>query len=285
MICSCPGGSGRVGWLESTLAGIAGSIERAVFTEEHARRSGWLQRVDPRVKVLMFLAVVIAASASTSLPVLAALYLLLVAAAFASRLPLDVFVRRTWLGIPFFAGIVILPSVFFGAPPRLFEAGLGPLRLGLSEPGLYLAAVFVVRVGVCVSLAVLLVLTTRWSDLLKSLRALRVPQAFILVLSMTYRYVFLFLHTVNGLFEARKSRVVARRGGGQDRRWIARSMGVLLNRSFKMSTDVYAAMLARGFGGEVRTYAVYRLRLSDWLAFAAALAVAAGAGLAGRVLS
>ena len=31
-------------------------------------------------------------------------------------------------------------------------------------------------------------------------------------------------------------------------------MGNLLNRSFKMSNDVYAAMLARGFTGEIRTY-------------------------------
>ena len=68
---------------------------------------------------------------------------------------------------------------------------------------------FVTRVGVSVSLAVLLVMTTPWADLLKSLRALRVPQVFVLVLSMTYRYIFLFLHTTNGMLLARKSRVVA----------------------------------------------------------------------------
>jgi cobalt/nickel transport system permease protein len=63
--------------------------------------------------------------------------------------------------------------------------------------------VFVARVGVSVSLAVLLVIVTPWSDLLKSLQALRVPQVFILLLSMTYRYIFLFLHSANGMFEAR----------------------------------------------------------------------------------
>ncbi len=253
-----------------------------MFTEEHARRRGWLQAVDPRIKVLMFAAVIIAASASSSFGVLAGLYLLLLAAAWKSQLPFELFVRRTWVGIPFFAGIVVLPSIFFGLPPRLFDVSLGPLQLGLSLPGLYGATVFVMRVAVCVSLAVLLVLTTRWSDLLKSLRALRAPQVFILILSMTYRYVFLFLHTMNGMFEARKSRVVARPGGREDRRWIARSMGALLNRSFKMSGDVYAAMLARGFTGEVRTYSTYRLGMADWLALAGAFAVAVGAALVSR---
>ena len=89
---------------------------------------------------------------------------------------------------------------------------------------------FVTRVGVSVSLAVLLVMTTPWADLLKSLRAIHVPQIFVLILSMTYRYIFLFLHTMNGLFLARKSRIVARTSGGEQRRWIAGSMGNLTSR-------------------------------------------------------
>ena len=62
------------------------------------------------------------------------------------------------------------------------------------------------------------------------------------------------------MFEARKSRVVARTGGGEQRRWIAGSMGNLLNRSVKMSNDVYAAMAARGFTGTIRSFHDYRMR-------------------------
>ena len=32
-----------------------------------------------------------------------------------------------------------------------------------------------------------------------------------------------------------------------------------MSRSFKMSNDVYAAMLARGFTGEMRSYTTYRM--------------------------
>jgi cobalt/nickel transport system permease protein len=257
---------GHIGWLEHTLAGIAASIERAVFTEELARQPGWLQAVDPRAKVVMFVIAVIAASASTSLGVLVALYAGIVVAAWSSRLPFDFFVRRVWLGIPLFAGIVVLPSLFFS-----------------SGPGVWGAAVFVVRVGVSVSLAVLLVLTTPWADVLKSLYAFKVPRVFVLVLSMTYRYIFLFLHTLNGMFEARKSRVVARLGGGEDRRWIARSMGALMSRSFKMSNDVYAAMLARGFTGELQTYTTYHMRFGDWAAVVLTAMVACATIPLGRV--
>ena len=254
---------GRLGWLEHTLAGIAELIERAVFTEEHARAPGWLQRVDPRAKLGAFLALVLAASLSSWLPILIGLYAVTLCAALASRVPTDFFVKRVWMGIPFFAGIVVIPAIFFVPGPRLFEFALGPLVIAPSIPGIETAVVFVARVGVCVSLAVLLVLTTPWADLLKSLHSLRVPQVFILILSMSYRYIFLFLHTTNGLFEARRSRIVAQTSGREQRRWIAGSMGALTSRAFKMSNDVYAAMLARGFTGEMRAYNEYHLRPAD----------------------
>ncbi|HEX6605916.1 MAG TPA: cobalt ECF transporter T component CbiQ [Chloroflexia bacterium] len=276
--------AGRVGWLERTIADVAGSIERAVFTEEHARKPGWLQRIDPRAKLGMFVALVLAAGLSNALPVLTGLYLVILLAARASRVPFDFFVRRVWLGIPFFAGVVILPSIFFAPGPRLFDLALGPLHLAPSIPGLTGAVVFVARVGVSVSLAVLLVLTTPWADVLKSLQALRVPQVFILLLSMTYRYIFLFFRTANGMFEARKSRVVGRTSGNEQRGWITGSMMSLLNRSFKMSNDVYAAMMARGFTGAIRSYTTYRMQTADWVALAGAVALAAVALLAGRYL-
>jgi cobalt/nickel transport system permease protein len=133
-------------------------------------------------------------------------------------------------------------------------------------------------------MAVLLVVTTPWADVLKSLRALKVPQIFVLVLSMTYRYIFLFLHTANGILMARKSRVVGRTSGAEQRRWITGTMGNLMSRAFKMSNDVYAAMLARGFTGEVRTYATYRLRAPDVAALVGVAVVAIVAVLVGRVL-
>ena len=268
--------SGKPGWIEKTISGIAGNIERAVFTEQHARLDGFLQRVDPRAKLGMFLAVVLAASLTSSYAVLVILYAVTLAAAIASRIPTDFFIKRVWLGIPLFAGIVVIPSIFFIPGPHLFELAIGPLVIAPSINGLLGALLLVMRVGVSVSLAVLLVMTTPWADILKSLRALRVPQVFVLILSMTYRYIFLFLHTVNGLFLARKSRIVARTTGAEQRAWIGGTMGALMSRSFKMSNDVYAAMLARGFTGEMRTYSAYRMTVRDWglLAGSVALVVA-----------
>jgi cobalt ECF transporter T component CbiQ/cobalamin biosynthesis protein CbiM len=276
---------GRIGWLEQTVGGITGNIELAVFTERHARSDGWLQRRDPRAKMIGTLIAIVAASLTLSVAGLVVLYAATLLAARASRVPFGFFVKRVWLGIPFFAGIVVIPAIFFVPGPRLFDLALGPAHIAPSINGLAGAALFISRVGVSVSLAVLLVVTTPWADVLKSLRALKVPQVFVLVLSMTYRYLFLFLHTANGILLARKSRVVGRTSGGEQRRWITGTMGSLMSRAFKMSNDVYAAMLARGFDGEVRSFARYKLALMDVLALAGVASVSVIAVLAGRVLS
>ena len=125
---------GRIGWIESSLGGISASIERAVFTEEHARSAGWLQGVDPRAKLGMFLIVVLAVGFTNSVLVLIGVYVVLLAAARASRLPFDFFVKRVWLGVPFFAGLVVIPALFLVPGPRLFAIDLGPFTLALSQP-------------------------------------------------------------------------------------------------------------------------------------------------------
>ncbi|HEY7419579.1 MAG TPA: energy-coupling factor transporter transmembrane component T, partial [Ktedonobacteraceae bacterium] len=141
----------RLSWLEQTISGITSSIEQAVFTEEHARKQGWLQGTDPRAKLGMFLALVLAASLSHTLSMLIVLYLVILAAATASHLPLDFLLKRVWMGIPLFAGIVILPSIFLTPGRPLLGFLLGPLHVAITLPGIIGAVIFVARVGVCVS--------------------------------------------------------------------------------------------------------------------------------------
>lgn len=264
----------RPGFVEKTLAGISASVESAIFSEENARRPGFLQRRDPRAKLLAFVLLVVATAISREWPALLAVVLAANAAAWASSLDMGLFVKRVWLGIPLFSGVVIIPSVFFIGHTALLEVPLGIGTLHVYREGLAAAGIFILRVGASVSLAILLILTTPWADILKSLRFFRVPTIFILILAMTYRYIFLFLHTLNGMFQARKSRVVARTSGREQRWWIVSSMGVLMSRSFRMSDDVYRAMLARGFNHQFRTLMDYRFRVADG---AMMLSAAAGA--------
>lgn len=265
-------------FVQRSIVGVTGAIERTVYTEELARANGLLQRSDPRVKVALFAFAVLVAGLCRALPVLLVLYAAILLLALASRLTVGFFVKRVLLGIPLFAGLVYLPALFLIGGDPLFNVSLGSANLHITNNALWSGAIFLARVADSVSLAVLLVVTTRWADLLKALRVMRVPGIFIVVLGMTYRYIFLFLHTVQNLFLARASRTVGVTHDQERRQWIGNSMGALMSKSFKTSNDVYQAMVARGFTGDVRTLTDFQMRDEDWL-FASLGAVLLAAAL------
>jgi cobalt/nickel transport system permease protein len=265
--------------IEHTLADISHTLEQSLFAEEIARRPGLLQSLDPRVKVVSILLLLIAIGLSRSLAVIVGLYFITLALAWRSSVPIGFFVNRVWLFMPFFTGIVAIPAFFITPGPPLVQL---PLGLIITRTGAMTALFLLLRVGASVSAGVLLVLTTPWNSVLKALGVLRVPDVFILILGMTYRYIYLFLHTTNDMFLSRKSRIVGRLEGAEERRLIAASAGTLLSRSLHLSSEVYLAMQSRGFRGYPRTMDTWKMRRVDWVWGAAMICVVVAAIWLGR---
>jgi cobalt ECF transporter T component CbiQ len=265
--------------LESTLADIAHSLEQSVFAERVSREAGLLQGLDPRAKILTTLALLLAVGLSRSLPVIAGVYLLTLILAALSRIPMGFFIKRVWIFLPFFTGIVAFPALFLTPGPRLIAL---PLGLAVTRTGVLTTLFLLTRVSTSVSLGILLVLTTRWNTLLKALSVLFVPEGFILILGMTYRYLYLLLFTLEGMLLSRKSRVLGPVSGADERRLIAASAGTLLGKSFSLSNDVYLAMQSRGFQGHPRAMDTFQMTTNDWLYLGVALAAAALAVVLGR---
>ncbi len=275
------------GFVEKTLGDITNALEQTLFAEEIARRDGFLQRLDPRAKLLGAIVLLIAISASQNLGVIAALYVLTLPLAYASRVPMGFYLKRVWVFMPFFTGIVALPALFNAFTPgaplvTLLDWQSPRLYIVITQPGVVTAAFLLLRVGASVSIAVLLILTTRWTVLLKALRVLRAPQAFVVILGMTYRYIYVLLHAANNMFLARQSRIVGRVSSADDRRWLGASMGVLFSKSYALSDDVYLAMQSRGFSGEVQVMDALAWRSADWAWLGIFVAVAVAAIWLGR---
>jgi cobalt ECF transporter T component CbiQ len=269
----------RSGFVERTLVDINHTLEQSVFAEQIAREQGLLQELDPRLKILSALVVLLAVGLSRSLAVILGLYFLALVLAAFSRIPLGFFVKRAWLLIPFFTGVIALPALFITPGAVLVRL---PIGLVITQTGLSTALFLLLRVGTSVSVAVLLVLTTPWNSVLKALGILRVPAVIILILGMTYRYIHLLLHLTNDMFLSRKSRLLRRMNGPEERRLIAATSGTLLNKSLQVSSEVYLAMQSRGFRNYPRTLDTFKMRRIDWLAGALVVITAAAAVWMGR---
>ena len=79
-----------------------------------------------------------------------------------------------------------------------------------------------------------------------------VPRVFVMTLSMTDRYLFVFLQAIQDMYRARKSRTIRPGSSSEARSWTATRIGMMFKKSMDMSEDIYQAMLSRGFQGEFR---------------------------------
>jgi cobalt/nickel transport system permease protein len=279
--CGCIGKRRRVGFVEKTLTGGSTLLRQVMFAEDVAGQAGLLQRIDPRAKIVSLLVLLVGASLLHTIPALLATYALALGLAALSALPVWFFIKRVWLFVPIFTGIVVLPATL-----SIVTHGQVVLTLwhwhgqpeGFTSQGLTTAGLVVSRVAVSISLVVLLTLTTPWVRLLAALRSLGVPRMFVLVIGMAYRYLFLLLGAVTDMYQARKARAVgAARHDRAARAFVAASAGALLGRSHHLSEEVHQAMTARGYRGDARTLEQPRLTATDvgWVLVAVLVAVAA----------
>ncbi len=265
--CGCAGVRRRGSYLRKTLSGAAGLLRQVMFADEMSARRGLFQRLDPRAKIFGVLTVLVAAALLRHIPVLLASYLVVLLVAVASRVPLGFFVKRVWLFVPIFTGVVVLPATLSVVTPGHVVATLWHWHgapVGFTEQGLTSAGLIVSRVAVSISLVVLLTITTPWTRLLAGLRVLRVPALFILVIGMAYRYVFHLLTVVDEMYQARQARTLGRqRHDASARAFVAASAGVLIGRSHHLSEEVHQAMVARGFRGDAKVLDRFRFAAVD----------------------
>jgi cobalt/nickel transport system permease protein len=263
----------RASFVERTIAGLAEAMERALYAEELAKIDGLLQRLDPRVKLIGLLALIVAAALSRNILVILGLFVIAILLALLSRVPIRTLATRVWLSALLFTGLLALPAIFITPGRMLYRLPL--LGWPVTAQGLGAASYPITRVETAATFALLLILCTPWTYVLKALRVLRVPVVFIVILGMTYRYIFLMLQTARDMFESRQSRMVGTLEGADRRRLASASVGVLLGKSFQLSNEVYLAMLSRGFRGEVYTLDDFQMRARDWAALAGFVALAA----------
>lgn len=277
---------GKKGFVGKTIDGIFNFLEESFVSESYAKRNGLLQSLDPRAKLVSILAVIFATSIVGNLDLLIFVYLLTLLFAGLSKIDVGFFIKRVWLFIPIFAGIIAFPmifNIFLPGDPLIQLAYLGPgAYLGpfslpesiyITNQGVNLAVIFTMRVATCVSAVVLLFITTPQPVLFKSLRSVGVPRIYVLTLEMAYRYIFLLMDMVREMYAAKKARTIKSRSMFEEQKWVGGRMGYTLIRSIDMSEKVHMAMMSRGFNGDVKVMQQFKMKNRDFFAVAAAISL------------
>jgi cobalt/nickel transport system permease protein len=267
--CGCIGKRQKANFIDKTIVGGSKLLRQSLFADDTAALPGVLQALDPRVKLVSAVALLVVTSLVRHVPVLLAVSALAALVAGLSKISVPFFLKRVWMFIPFFTGIVVLPATFSFITSGEIVVPLGHWfghRVGLTRQGLTSAALLVTRVAASISIVLLVVLTTSWTRLVASLRSLGLPRLFVMVLAMAHRYVFYLLNTVTEMYEARKARTAQVEGSvASGRMFVAATAGSLFGKAHAMSDEVHQAMTARGYTGQARSLKAFRLRTADVL--------------------
>jgi len=207
---------------------------RHAYLDQYSEVESFLSSLSPLLKVPAFLTAVLIIVLTRPGSFLAfSFYGLLIAVLILlSRIPLIFILKRSFVVIPF----VLLVALF-----NLFS----------GREGIFLFFNTLIKSYLSLLCIILLVATTRFSELLKAFERLGCPKVITMIMSFMYRYLFVIEDELMKMRQAKESRSV---GGSKffHARALANMLGILFIRSYERAEAVYLAMCARGFDGSVK---------------------------------
>nr|BAL53211.1 cobalt/nickel transport system permease protein [uncultured Chloroflexota bacterium]BAL54775.1 cobalt/nickel transport system permease protein [uncultured Chloroflexota bacterium] len=257
------------------------------FLDSYQPRQSVIHRLDARVKVVLALAWIASLSLIPypSREVQAVLriglkyalvWLLLMFLSWLARLGITYLLKRSSLALPFI--LAALPLLFTRPAVEASPLGhFGPLFVYME--GLLRFLSLALKSWLAVQVALLMIATTPFPELLQALRAIGLPRSLVATTGLTWRYLFVLADEVLRLLRARAARsgtIPGRTSLRGMRRilWESRVVGgmaaSLFLRSLARADRIHFAMLARGYDGEIRSLPLPRLaRSQQFLLFSA----------------
>ena len=266
-------------YMERAIETISGIITTSYAQWELSSRKGLLQGLDSRVKVPCIVLLLIVISVKRDFGSEALIAALVFSLAFASRLDLAPFYRRVLLAGFLFGAVVSLPSAL-----NLFREGqvvvplfriqgsygIGSYRIpglvGFTKEGLEGVLMLTARVVNSVAATFLLLYTSPFPEIIRALKVFRVPDTLLMLISLTYKYIFILAKTVEEMHLAKKSRLAAGVGSSEMRSWVAGRIAFMFRKSQHQFEEVVRAMQARGFSGELKFHSRRNPGWADLLA-------------------
>jgi cobalt ECF transporter T component CbiQ len=266
-------------FLDKAVSNLASFVRTGYIQWETASRNGLFQRLDARVKVLFLIFFVVIISLKQNLLSEIGLGAFLLILVVSSRIDLVTFYRRIlFLGL-LFGFLVPLPSslnIFSKGAlllpllhlPRSYDPWIYhiPETVGVTKAGLHSVLMLASRVINSLTVAFLLLYTTPFSEVVRALKVFKLPDALLMIVTLTYKYLFIFLRTVENVHLARKSRLVGAEKKSETRKWVAGRIALMFTKTQHECEEIFRAMQARGFSGTIRVYEFRKPNTPDWIA-------------------
>ncbi len=214
------------------------------YVDKYSNIDSHIHRIDPRIKAISIAVYILfiiftRPNSFTAFALYGALIAILI---LLSKIPVNFILKKSLVVIPF----VLLIAIF-----------------NVTSSGLTIFWNVLAKSYLSILCMILLMASTKFSDLLKAFEKLKIPGLFIMIISFMYRYIFVTVDELMKMKQAKEARSV----GGS--RWfhikvLANMIGVLFIRAYERAEHVYLAMCSRGFNGHINTINNFQIKTSDF---------------------
>jgi cobalt ECF transporter T component CbiQ len=267
----------KIPFVEKGINHLAGVIKRGYMHWELLSQNGFFQKIDPRIKIIFLIFFIVIVSLRRDLLSEIYVWIFVLALTLLSRLNILIFYRRVLFFGFIFGFLIALPSAFnlitkgeiilpLAKLSRPYDFWIYhiPAEIGITREGMLGVGMLTMRVINSLSLSFLVLYTTPFPEMVRALKILKVPDTFLIIISLCYKYIFLFSKTVEDMYLAKKGRMIREDSNKKAREWIAGRLAFIFRKTQIRCEDVFRAMVGRGFSDTIKLYGFRKMRPMDW---------------------
>ena len=268
----------ELSFLDKTLLNSSKAVKSIYLQAENATRENFIQKINPKVKLisLIYMSVVISVM-SNLVPQLLTTALIFILYVIARLKILEVY-RKIFILAFIFGLLVVLPAslnvitpgeiilniIRFNRPSHFLIYNI-PQNIGITANGLRVVSLVFLRVFNSVSFALLVVYTTPFPAFIKSFKMIGVPDTFLMIISLAYKFIFILSRTIEETYFAFKSRLSGNIKSRNIRGLIGGRIFFIFKRSIIIYQNTYHAMVSRGYNGKIILHSQYHLGMKDFI--------------------
>jgi cobalt/nickel transport system permease protein len=269
----------KLSLFDKTIMNSASAVKSIYLQAENSTKAGFIQKINPHVKLISLIYLVIIISLVSNLVAqivtTAFIFLLFIFA----RLRVFQIYRKIFFLAFIFGFLIILPAslnvitpgkiifniITFDKPSHFWIYSI-PREIGFTENGFQVVFLVFLRVLNSVSFAMFVIFTTSFPAFLKSFKILGVPDTFLMIISLAYKYIFILSRTIEETYFALKSRLFGNMKNNNIRKLISGRIFFIFKRSMIIYENSYYAMVSRGYGGKIILHSPKHFTFKDFIA-------------------
>ena len=266
----------KISFLEKTILNSARTLKSIYLQAENATNENFIYKINPHVKLILLIYLAVGISFVNNLSSQILLTTLIFVCYILARLKVYQVYRKIILLSFIFGVIVALPAslnvitpgkivfklITFHKASHFWIYNI-PQNIGFTENGFHVVSLIFLRILNSISFAMIIVFTTPFPSFIKSFKIIGVPDTFLMIISLAYKYVFILSKTIEETYLAMKSRLICNLKSKNIRNLISGRIFFIFKKSGIIYESTYLAMISRGYDGKVKLYSKYHFTLLD----------------------